>query len=462
VYDAGPYVYAVDIAALEDGSVDVLDEGVYSFPREEWDRRYRGAEWTETAGLVPFYALASPSAYFAWRDAMVASAPASERDTLASRLSGLYRDSLETVSRYKFPAVLVPSTLEPTAVARIFERVNKTGLRLSAFDLVVARVYQPNWNLREEWERARSQSALIEAFLGDDGMPVLQVIALRYQENLRESAVLNMPEALVREQWEGAVSATQSALEFLVADCGVVRSDWLPYGGMLLPLAALAADEDLEKHRRLLRKWFFSRAFSLAFDAAANTRLVADYRLMRDAARREGDIEARPASAETLLGASRRRQGAIWRGFMCALAVLNARDLIKGDLGLRTAARRREVAGEQFTPISLLARRPWSREDAEPPHLRVLGVALAARSTAGAIRRQGFAQVAALSADMGDPDAVEATLRSQLLPPLEVLETSQEDWGRFLEERLARLAKFLRSQADQFVERGIEVSDGGA
>ena len=45
------------------------------------------------------------------------------------------------MNEYRFPAVVLEGDLEPAAIARIFERVNRTGLRLNTFDLMVAKTW---------------------------------------------------------------------------------------------------------------------------------------------------------------------------------------------------------------------------------------------------------------------------------------------------------------------------------
>jgi hypothetical protein len=456
VYDKGPIVYTVTAAALESGSVDVLEEGVETHDRLLWDAVFRRRSWSENGERIPTYVLRSASHYFEWRDKVVNGAPADERDDLAARLSLLYRDSLEAFHRYKFPAVTVEADLEPTAISRIFERVNKTGMSLSTFDLMVARVYEPGWNLRVHWESARQGAALIDAFLGEDGMPVLQTIALAEVQNIRESAVLELPQTLVRNKWESAVEASEEALEFLLSSCGVLRPEWLPYRGMLLPLAALALEHDLDDYEPLLQKWFWSRSFALAFDAAANTRLVADYLTLKRSIEDSEELPVAPASADTLLNASRRRQGAIWRAFLCVLGAHRARDLSGDDLGFDDAAEHLQTVGSQIAVASVLPRSANVPPGTEPAHLRVLGLVVATRATARRVQQDYLETIVDEVADREGDEAVERTLRSQLLPPREDLESAEDHWEEFLETRLSRLAQFLRDEADQTVERSVD------
>src|SRR5438067_3499424 len=436
VFDRGSYVYTVGAAALDEGSVDTLEEGVTAHERLIWDAIFRRRPWAEGEERIPMYALRSPSHYFEWRDRMVSSAEPSARESLAERLSSLYRESLEAFHRYKFPAVTVEAELEPAAISRIFERVNKTGMALSTFDLMVARVYEPGWNLRDFWERARAGGVLIDAFLGEDGMPILQTIAMRQARNIRESAILDLPQIIVRNQWEEAASAVDAALRFLLRECGVVRADWLPYRGMMLPLAAIALERDLADHAPLLRQWFWSRSFALAFDAAANTRVVADYDALVDCIEGGAELAVPPASAAALLDASRRRQSAIWRAFLCALAVRRAIDVSGEDLGFGDAAERSETRGPQVAVASVLSRSVVVPPRAEPAHLRVLGLVVATRQTARRVQEEYLETIVEDAIAEHGHEAVDIALESQFLPPRDELEDAEDDWEGFLEARL--------------------------
>ena len=168
--DHGPYVFAVRPSAFDATSIDVLEDSIIAVRRSTWDKRYRDTPWDDEL-LIPFYALRSQAEFFAWRD-RVWPPPildASGRDL--QPMADLYNESLHRVHDYEFPVVDIEAPANKDDVARIFERVNRTGLLLNTFDLMVARVYEDRWNLRERWEDARLSSDLIDHFLSDDGMP---------------------------------------------------------------------------------------------------------------------------------------------------------------------------------------------------------------------------------------------------------------------------------------------------
>ena len=146
LYNTGDAVYALSYAELGEFNLDSLEESLVAFDRSVWNRGFREPRAQLAASLVPMYALKSAADFFDWRDRILAVAPDAERRALNERLTALYRSSLAGVHRYRFPTVTLPASVSPLAVARIFERVNKTGISLGPFDLVVARTYVQDWN----------------------------------------------------------------------------------------------------------------------------------------------------------------------------------------------------------------------------------------------------------------------------------------------------------------------------
>jgi hypothetical protein len=66
----------------------------------------------------------------------------------------------ERLQKFMVPVIsLAPETSEEDIV-NIFERINRTGVSLSLFDLAVAKLYRNGIRLRELWETARENHLL--------------------------------------------------------------------------------------------------------------------------------------------------------------------------------------------------------------------------------------------------------------------------------------------------------------
>lgn len=426
VYDTGDHVYAIRARVLRpDTSIDDIEEGTVAFERETWDRLHRDAPWSEQQDWIPFYALKSPTDFFSWRDTTAERSPAAVQDDVRSALTEAYRVGLEPFHvSYELPAVLVERKLEPAAIARIFERVNRGGLRLNTFDLMVARTYEPDWNLRERWDDACDRHPLLYSFFKEDGMPVIRAIALKNQENVRESAVLDLPGPSVRIDWDSAVEATAKALTLLHDRFGVLEREWLS-DMMLITLAGLAFEFDLADHERLLRRWFLSREYGLAYEVATNTVTVQEYLELRRALRGEVDaLRATEVTRRTLQEATRRGQRGIWSAFLALLAMNGTRDALGDD--------------REIVPFSPLEREPVAAGEI-PRHLRVVGLVLAERGT----RLNGKGLDAVDDWLHAFPERQRQRIeRAQLLPPIDECETQEA----FLEARLELLIERLERE----------------
>lgn len=365
---------------------------------------------------VPFTALLDPNRFYAWRDKhSIRGAPPKVQKKWNEVVTRAYSECLFRVSSYEFPAVILPAASPPEAVARMFERLNRNGMRLGTFDLSVARTYDGRWSLRREWESAcerHSELASVEA-LEEDGLPVLQAIALVELGDVRQSAVLRLSADVIRRQWKKAAAATASAVGALRVACGVTKLEHLPYPSMLVLLSGLHLAGN-EPSRKAVQKWFWTRSFGRAYEVASNTRLVADYRRLLRGEFATPDYVALPEQDEWL-EATARTHGAAYRAILCVLSSNAPRDLASGKA--------LDVAGKETAIASLFNGDDYRR--------RILGVALATKESGKA-----------LTSDRKIPTHERARL-SQLVP--KTWKLPNEGSQRMLKERLALLLAHYRN-----------------
>lgn len=308
---------------------DDLDDAVVSYPVSVWEQKYGTEEQQRKAELIPVYTLLTATDFFQWRDTVLDGAEPRERSALKSQLTELYTYRISKIHDYEFPAVILERDTEPAAIARIFERVNRTGLKLGAFDLMVAKTFDPGWNLRDRWLDVQQKYPNIADFLEDDGMPILQAMALLVQGDLRQSAVLSMSKATVQKMWDEVAHSAHDAIKFLTDRCGVLRRDFMPYPNMLPPFIAAAQDGVLAENPALLERWFWYSGFSSQYNAAANTRLVSHFRTLRDGAL----PRLWPHNIMVnLLSANRQGERAVWASVVCYLSRLVTYDRAGDEL----------------------------------------------------------------------------------------------------------------------------------
>lgn len=335
LYQKSDLVYAVSISDdVEWDQIDSIDAAMRTFHRRVWDVKYPSAPLQLSERLLPISALKSAGEFYAWRDAT----GASERETL--RITELYRERLSGLHRFRVPALRIAPDMPPPAVARIFERVNKTGQRLGVFDLMVAKTFSPAFNLRDKWDRACVDYPRLARFYGDDGTAPLQLIAIRSIGDVRSSAVLKLSALAVQDGWDRAVSSLDAGLDFAERRLGVVHSEWLPYGSLAVILGALAWDVPLAETDSNLESWFWRSVFSGRYAVGSNTTAVSDFNLLRGGARFQAAFSI---DRSVLLESTRRSNGALHRAWLCALAAeyveSRGASLREADLGARSVLR---------------------------------------------------------------------------------------------------------------------------
>jgi len=385
--------------------------------------------------LVPLSAVTSPADFFEWRDDLVANLPADEQREVSQRLATLYRDILSNAHRYRFPAMLLSRGLAPEAIARIFERINKTGMRLSTFDLLVARSYTGDWNLRDVWEEARDERPYLEDFVGEDGLAVAQTIALRSSaRDVRQPAVLKLPPEVVQTEWDAHVLGMQRACAFLTAH-GCLDGKWLPYRTQLLPLAALAMEFDLDEHQEILLGWFWGSGLASAYDVASSTVAADDFSRLREALLGRGDPPQYLVSRRVLANATRQNSGSTWRTVRSLLLANGARDLISG----------RPLSDLDAESLVMVPVVPKVRgKDTTSPHLLVLAQVLAEKSSVRQLRARPLGL-------RSDTDFDGPALDSQFLPTEEA-ESFLFDPRSLVEARIEALGTQLNDAYPQMIE----------
>lgn len=402
---AGKKVYAISVErALSGAPTAELIEDALVVLREDdlqsptWQREI------SNGSLVPLYAVTSPADFFEWRDNLVSSLPSDQQRDVSQRLAALYRDILSNAHRYRFPAMLLTRGLAPEAIARIFERINKTGMRLSTFDLLVARSYTEDWNLRDVWEEARDERPHLEDFVGEDGLAIAQTIALRSSSrDVRQPAVLKLPAEVVQREWDLHVSGMQRACEFLTKH-GCLDAKWLPYRSQLLPLAGLAMEFDLDEHRDTLLGWFWGSGLANSYDVASSTVAADDFSRLRNAMLGNGTPPTYEVSRAKLANATRQNSGSTWRTVRSLLLSNGAHDLISG----------RALAGQDSDSLAMVPVVPKAQgKDTASPHLLVLAQVLAEKSSVRQLRAKPFGL-------RSDVDFDRQGLKSQFLPHQEV------------------------------------------
>jgi hypothetical protein len=259
----------------------------------------------------------------------------SARIALQISLMKLREDYVQAIDDYRFPVVTLSDATGAEAVCTIFETLNRTGVKLSPFELLTARFWPKNVNLRHLLAQAQTAYPIITDFAVDPYY-LLQVVALvaRSTPSCKRGDVLDLTAADISEWWARASSGMARGLELLRDDCGVLIPGWLPYQPMLVPLAAVLAKlpplagPGEGARRQKLTRWFWCAVFGQTYESGANSQTARDFVDLVEWL--NGGAE--PASVASLqfdpliLRDTTPRQRALYRGTICLVLSREPRD----------------------------------------------------------------------------------------------------------------------------------------
>jgi hypothetical protein len=277
----GNATYYIDLNGLIAGE-PFEDDDIMHLTHSRFSKRYPNTEAQAAAGIIRVEDVIDDGDFFTWckyRDQQ-------EFDRLQEirqhDLSGLRSGA------YSITVDVLPPEVELAAIARMFETLNRTGMKLSTFDLMVARLWPVGLKLRDEWENARSNSALQMLDEEKDGIEVLRLVAMIEHQRQKNSGkkpltikgitqrdVLALKPETVKELWPQAVKGLTAAVEF-VNERGAIRRNLVPQLTMLIPLAYALSKRSREGFQDDLSRWFWASTFAESFHGGTNPQAVKD------------------------------------------------------------------------------------------------------------------------------------------------------------------------------------------
>jgi hypothetical protein len=266
-----------------------------------------------------------------------------------------WNEAMDRIRSFLVPTLEIPKFQpdDPNRIAEvcaIFEKMNSTGVRLSVYDLLTARLYKSSIDQHRLWEKAVESHELLEQF--SDGKPdaygvyVLRTIALIRGLDAKSKTLINLkPEQFERDWWR-AIENIERALQRLTSTSedgfGVFDQRWAPYSTMVSPLAAMLDAIEAKKldHRayKLMRRWYWASVFQERYAGAVESTIYRDYQDFLHAANdpsfesvaiAEARVNIAENEAYSLRNVS--RVNATYRGIMCLIAMRGAKDFQADD-----------------------------------------------------------------------------------------------------------------------------------
>ena len=202
-----------------------------------------------------------------------------------------FSDIIELVNNFmqrEIHVVSLANNTPPERIVETFERINKTGIPLSTFELLTAKLYKDKIKLRDLLHEAKKAYSFIRV------MPeeyVLKVIALLRGQEVKRKNLLELKAENFELDWRKACNSLEQAFK-VVTDVkdgfGVLDfKKWMPYSTMIVPLAGII---DFLKENKLespinsdkIKCWYWAAVFSNRYDEAADTKSYDDYKNLKE------------------------------------------------------------------------------------------------------------------------------------------------------------------------------------
>jgi len=284
-FGVGEHRYYLDLKKLMNGD-DFEDAIFYERATTKRVKAYESFEHQSKEMILPLSVLkGGAGGFLEWLLNVTNPLPPNERLSMQDGLRQINENWIKTIDDYHFPVVTLSDKTEEAALCTIFETLNRTGVKLSVFELLTARFWTQKINLRALWDKAREEHTIISDY-DVDPYYVLQAIALASEHRAptcKRSDVLKLGAADIESGWEAAISGLAAGLEILRDDCKVELPKWLAYQTMLIPLAAVIARVGMPNtpvagvRRGKLKRWFWCSVFSQAYESSPNTQSAKDF-----------------------------------------------------------------------------------------------------------------------------------------------------------------------------------------
>jgi len=282
-----PYAFFIDLQKLV---IDNIEDAVFSWSKQ-W-REYKSL--IEDTGdyklsrlkkekILPLTFLADESRFWKlWYGEF--------RDLFDEDEAQKIENYLKNFIDYQVHVLSIPLTEKPEEIAILFERINRTGVKLSIFDLLTARLYK-FINLRTEWENAFNEKYWLKQIASNDikntKIPyyIIQGLALSEGMSIKARDVIKIDSAtLNRTIWKKAVEILENKILSRLSDVseyGIADYRWLSYPSMIsiwLGLFIKAERGEVEIDINKINRWYWSVIFTERYSGSTETKQTKDFK----------------------------------------------------------------------------------------------------------------------------------------------------------------------------------------
>ena len=185
---------------------------------------------------------------------------------LVSQFNNLYLNDVNFIF-LKFSSLKIPVVIESKSLAvacKIFERLNNTGMQLSVVDLMVAKTFTANFNLRDKLQAVNETFITKDFDLSD--ISILQAMSSCIKQGISRDDILDSAENQeIEKKWDMTVKALEKAIDFVRTNRILLTSRFMPNDVLLSPITYFFYTNNgtlTENRSKSLKRYFWRSCLS--------------------------------------------------------------------------------------------------------------------------------------------------------------------------------------------------------
>ncbi len=201
-----------------------------------------------------------------------------EFETLSRISSRFITEFVERVTGYQLNYETITRDTKPDVICTVFETINTTGVKLTVFDLLVAKCFKRNIRLRDQLDEAVAKFEHIK-FFDPTGSTIAsihlpRIIGLMHNVQCKKGDLLQLSADAIAANWLKAVVALDKILGFMRRDLGCVTPEFIPSIDVISPLAVIVSDMHFSRdlHAKKLFRLYWNLVFSLYLSGAPESK----------------------------------------------------------------------------------------------------------------------------------------------------------------------------------------------
>jgi len=171
-----------------------------------------------------------------------------------------------------------------------FERSNTRGVQLNFIDILAAKLYTGNFNLKEKIKNFEQQNPNYNL------VPEIIVRSIAYiksspKEINRNFILTSLNADDFKEWWDKLCKWYKVTLDYLFQNNFIISQDWMPYENMVIPLMNFLKEIGGDFHqmnpqqKKFIDYWYWNSVFSLRYSGSSNERIIEDSNILIQIAR---------------------------------------------------------------------------------------------------------------------------------------------------------------------------------